>query len=104
MTDQPTPYQHPGRRSHVTIVPNPAQEPVTLSPLIDGMVSGTLGRVPLTSDVYAQLSTEDRCDKPVAWVRIDGTVEVLGLLEGRPVRTIRDAGNLPQLILTDGAR
>lgn len=103
MNDQPSPYTPPRRRSRVTVVAGPKAAPVTLSPLVKGMVTGTLGKVPLTSDVYAQLSTASRFDSPIAWVRFEGNVEVLGLLHGCPVRTTGDIEGLPQLILTDGA-
>lgn len=103
MNEQPTHYQHPGRRSRVTVVKGPEAGPVTLSPLIDGMVTGTLGKVPLTSVVYAQLSTAHRVDAPLAWVSVNDSAEVLGLLDGQPVRTSAVVEGLPQLILTDGA-
>jgi hypothetical protein len=104
MNEQSNPYEHPRRRSRVTVVKGAAVAPVTLSPLIDGMVTSTLGNMPLTSDVYAQLDTAARSDVSLAWVRFDDTVEVLGLVDQRPVRTIADSEGLPQLILTDGAR
>lgn len=104
MHEQPTPYARPGRRSRVTVVKGPEALPVTLSPLIDGMVTGTLGNVPLTSVVYAQLAPAHRVDTPLAWVSVNDSAEVLGLLEGRPVRTSAAIGGLPQLVLTDGAR
>jgi len=104
MNEQPTPYKYPGRRSRVTVVRGEEVSPVTLSPLIDGMVTGTLGNVPLTSDVYAQLSPAHRIDKPLAWVSVNDSAEVLGMLDGQPVRTSAAIEGLPQLILTDGAR
>ncbi|MDQ0822794.1 hypothetical protein QFZ79_000534 [Arthrobacter sp. V4I6] len=104
MNEQPTPYTPPRRRSRITVVKGAPVAPVTLSPLIDGMVTGTLGNVTLTSAVYVQLATAHRVDRPLAWVRFDGTVEVLGLFDQRPVRTTADSEGLPQLILTGGAR
>jgi len=104
MNEQPTPYKHPGRRSNVRSIPSAARPPVTLSPLIKGMVTGTLGNVPLSSAVYAQLSPAHRVDAPLAWVNVNDSAEVLGLLDGRPVRTSAAIEGLPQLILTDGAR
>lgn len=104
MYKQPTPYQHPGRRSNVTVVKGSPLAPVTLSPLIDGMVTGTLGKVPLTSAVYAQIPTAHRLDTPLAWVSVGDSADVLGLFEGRPVRASAAIEGLPQLILTDGAR
>jgi hypothetical protein len=104
MNDQPTPYQPRRRRSRVTVVKSAAVAPVTLSPLVNGMVTGTLGNVPLSSDVYAQLATAHRVDTPLAWVCVNDSAEVLGLLEDRPVRTSADIQGLPQLILSDGAR
>lgn len=104
MNEQPTPYTTPKRRSRVTVVMGPPVPPVTLSPLIEGMVTGMLGNVPLTSVVYAQLVTAHRVDTPLAWVSVNDTAEVLGLLEDRPVRTSAAIEGLPQLILTDGAR
>jgi hypothetical protein len=104
MNEQPMPYQYPGRRSKVRSIPVPVAPPVTLSPLVKGMVTGTLGNVPLTSDVYAQLATALRVDTLLAWVSLIDTAEVLGLLDDRPVRTSAAIGSLPQLILTDGAR
>jgi hypothetical protein len=104
MYQQPTPYTSPRRRSHITLVKGAAVPPVTLSPLIDGMVTGTLGNVPLSSVVYAQLATAHHVDVPLAWVSVNDSAEVLGLLEDRPVRTSAAIEGLPQLILTDGAR
>ena len=104
MTQRPTPYEPPRRRSRVTVVKGAPVAAVTMSPLINGMVTGTLGNVPLSSVVYAQLPTAQRVDAPLAWVRIDGILEVLGLFLGRPARTTGDTQGLPQLILTDGAR
>lgn len=104
MNTQPTPYEPPRRRSRVVVVKGPEAPPVTLTPLIDGMVTGTLGTVPLTSDVYAQLATVHRVDTPLAWVSVKNSAEVLGLLDGQPVRTSAAVEGLPQLILTDGAR
>lgn len=100
MNEQPTP-----RRSRVTVVKGASVPPVTLSPLIKGMVTGTLGNVPLTSDVYAQIE-QSNCDEPIAWAWHDG-FEVLGLSDGRVVRGEahhHSAAGLPQLILTDAAR
>lgn len=68
------------------------------------MVTGTLGNVPLTSVVYTQITTAHRVDIPLAWVSVNDSAEVLGILEGRPVRTSAPIEALPQLILTDGAR
>lgn len=104
MNEQPTPYTPPQRRLRVTVVKGASVPPVTLSPLAKGMVTGTLGNVPLSSVVYAQLATAHHVDAPLAWVRINDSVEVLGLLEGRPVRTSAAIDGLPQLILTDGVR
>jgi hypothetical protein len=104
MNEQPTPYKHPGRRSHITVAKGATVAPVTLSPLIKGMVTGTLGNVPLTADVYAQLATAHRVDTTLAWVSVNDSAEVLGLLEGRPVRTSAAIEGLPQLILTGAAR
>jgi hypothetical protein len=104
MNAQPTPYKHPGRRSNITVVRGSDVPPVTLSPLVKGMVTGTLGNVPLSSAVYAQLLTAHRVDTPLAWVSVNDAAEVLGLFEGRPVRTSAAIEGLPQLILTDGAR
>lgn len=104
MNEQPTPYEHPGRRPRVTVVKGEEVAPVTLSPLIKGMVTGTLGNVPLSSDVYAQLSPAHRVDTPLAWVIVNDAAEVLGMLDGQPVRTSAATAGLPQLILTDGAR
>ena len=104
MNEQPTPYTPPRRRSRVIVVRGPEAPPVTLSPLINGVVTGTLGTVPLTSAVYAQLATAHRVDTPLAWVSMNDSAEVLGLLDDRPVRTSAAIGSLPQLILTDGAR
>lgn len=104
MNEQPTPYAPPRRQSKVRSIPSALRLPVTLSPLISGMVTGTLGNVPLTSAVYAQLATAHRVDTPLAWVSVNDSAEVLGLLDDRPVRTSTAVGSLPQLILTDGAR
>lgn len=104
MNEQPTPYQHPGRRSRITVVKGAEAVPVTLSPLIKGMVTGTLGNVPLTSLVYAQLSTAHRVDTPLAWVSVADSAEVLGMLNGQPVRASAVIEGLPQLILTDGCQ
>lgn len=104
MNQQPTPYEHPGRRSKIRSIPTPVAAPVNLTPLIDGMVIGTLGNIPLTSAVYAQLSTAPHVDEPLAWVSVNDTAEVLGLLAGAPARTSAPIDGLPQLVLTDGAR
>lgn len=104
MNTQPTPYEPPRRRSRITVVRGPEALPVTLTPLIKGMVTGTLGNVPLTSDVYAQIATAHRSDAPLAWVSVNDSAEVLGLLDDQPVRTSAAIEGLPQLILTDGAR
>jgi hypothetical protein len=103
MNEPPTPYAPPRRRSHVTVVKGAAVPSVTLSPLIDGMVIGMLDNVPLTSVVYAQLDAAASFDTPLAWVRFDGVREVLGLLNGRPVRSTDASESLPQLILTGAA-
>jgi hypothetical protein len=104
MNTQPTPYEPPRRRSRVVVVRGPEAPPVTLTPLINGMVTATLGNVPLSSDVYAQLATAQRIDTPLAWVSVRDSAEVLGLLDSQPVRTSAAIEGLPQLILTDGAR
>ena len=104
MNTPPTPYTPPRRRSHITVVKGPDATPVTLMPLVKGMVTGTLGNVPLTSVVYAQLLTAPHVDEPLAWVSVNDSAEVLGLLNGSPVRTSAAIEGLPQLILTDGAR
>lgn len=55
MNNYPTPYTSPRRRSRITHVRGAVVLPVTLSPLAKGMVTGTLGTVPITSAVYAQI-------------------------------------------------
>lgn len=104
MNTQPTPYTPPRRRSRLTVVKGPEVPPVTLSPLVKDMVTGTLGNVPLSSVVYVQLPLAPRVDTPLAWVSVNDSTEVLGLLDGSPVRTSATVEGLPQLILTDGAR
>lgn len=104
MNTQSTPYTPPRRRSHITVVKGAQVPPATLSPLIKGMVTGTLGNVPLSSVVYAQLPLAPRVDQPLAWVSVNDCAEVLGLLNGSPVRTSAAIEGLPQLILTDCAR
>jgi hypothetical protein len=54
--------------------------------------------------VYFQLATAHHVDASLAWVSVNDSAEVLGLLEGRPVRASAAIEGLPQLILTDGAR
>ncbi|WP_223914418.1 hypothetical protein [Arthrobacter sp. NicSoilC12] len=79
---------------------------MTLSPLAKGMATGTLGDVPLTSDVYAQIPwTQGICDEPLARVRFDDGDEVLGLEDARVVRDFSEHPEveLPQLILTGAA-
>ncbi|MDP9693021.1 UNVERIFIED_ORG: hypothetical protein J2X79_000558 [Arthrobacter globiformis] len=105
MNDQPTPYQHPGRRSRLTVVKGDAAPPLTLSPLVKGMVTGMLGKIPMTSEVYEQIELGD-CEEPLAWVRFKHDYEVLGISDGHVIRDLKDhsAAELPQLILSDGAR
>lgn len=104
MNEQPTPYTPPRQRSRVTFVHGAPVAPVTLSPLIDGMVTGTLGKIPLTSIVYEQIEM-GACDHPLAWVWFNG-YEVLGLSNENVIRCRYNNHplGLPQLILTDGAR
>lgn len=104
MNTPPTPYTPPRRRSRLTVVKGPEVAPVTLSPLVKGMVTGTLGNVALSSAVYTQLLMAHRVDTPLAWVGVNDSAEVLGLLDGSPVRTSAAIEGLPQLILTDGER
>ncbi|MDJ0315069.1 hypothetical protein [Arthrobacter sp. H35-D1] len=103
MNIHPTPYTPPRRRSRVTHVKGAVDLLVTLSPLVNGMVTGTLGTVPLTSAVYAQIpSTTGPLDQPIAWVTFDDQHELLGLIDGHVVRAPGSASDLPQLILTEG--
>ncbi|QYF88549.1 hypothetical protein [Arthrobacter sp. PAMC25284] len=106
MNEQPIPYEHPGRRSRVTVVKGAEVAPVTLTPLIKGLVTGTLGNVPLSSGVYGQIDIEPRVDESIAWVRFNDSHEVLGLKDGHVVRCRYNLRPrvLAQLILTDGAR
>jgi hypothetical protein len=104
MNEHPIPFEHPGRRSRVTVVKGSAVPPLALTSLVKGLVTGALGTVPLTSAVYAQLVTAHRVDVPLAWVSVNDSAEVLGLLDGQPVRTSAAINGLPQLILTDSAR
>lgn len=103
MNNHPTPYTPPRRRPRVIHVKGAVVLPVTLSPLVKGMVTGTLGTVPLTSAVYAQLPlATSPLDQPIAWVTIDDHREILGLNNGHVTRVPVDqpADSLPQLILT----
>ena len=101
--NRPTPYTPPRRRSRVTHVKGAVDPPVTLSPLVKGMVTGTLGTVPLTSAVYAQIPLETGpLDHPIAWVTFDDQYELIGLIDGHVVRVPGSAPDLSQLILTEG--
>ena len=102
--NQPTPYEHPGKRSHIRMAPpGPARLPISLTPIAPGLVTGAIGRLPLTVGVYLQLPSATDCE-PLASVRIEGRDEVLGMQDQRIVRAARTVRNLPQLILLDGAR
>lgn len=105
LNNRPTPYETK-RRSRVTVVKGASAPPVTLTPLAKGMVTGTLGSVPLTSDVYAQIRrTQDPVSEPIATVLIAGEREVLGTTNGEVLRSDSHTTSapIPQLILTSGA-
>jgi hypothetical protein len=102
--NRPIPYQHPGKPSHVRMAPpGPPRPPVSLTPIAPGLVTGAIGRLPLTVGVYLQLPSITDCE-PLARVHIEGRDEVLGMQDQRIVRAARTVRNLPQLILLDGAR
>lgn len=114
MNEQPTPYE-PKRRSRVTVVKGASEVAMTLTQLVKGMVTGTLGNVPLTSDVYPQIPyTDALLDTLLAKVMFDNELEVLGLIDGRVYRDdllayvvgdepdSPDLDSLPHLILTEG--
>lgn len=107
MNEHPTPYTPPKRRSRVTVVKGTPAPPVTLSPLVKGMVTGTMGNVPLTSAVYAQVPRIDGpVDPPLVTVMFGDRLEVLGIVDGRVLRGYElDAADLeilPRLILKEG--
>lgn len=106
MNEHPTPYE-PKRRSRVKVVKGASEVPVTLTHLVKGMVTGTLGTVPLTSDVYAQIPPSYyRMGNLIATVQFGDLLEVLGTVGGRVFRGYEpdspDLETLPRLILTEG--
>lgn len=104
MNEHPIPYE-PKRRSRITVVKGAPAPPVALSPLVKGMATGSLGNVPLTSAVYAQIPrTHDPVDVPIATVMIDDALEMLGITKGQVLRSSGHPtpAQIPQLILTEG--